>query len=92
MSPPIACARRFEIASPSPVPPGWRAIVIELCSNSWNICEMNSAGRPTPVSVTLIAISQSPPDLPVSGANETQTPMPPVSVNLIAFDSKLSTI
>ena len=59
MSPPMARARRREMASPSPVPPWRRRTASSACSNSENSEGSVSAAMPMPVSSTAMAISRS---------------------------------
>ena len=59
ISPPIARARRREMASPSPVPPWRRRTAASACSNSENRAGSASAAMPMPVSSTAMAMSTS---------------------------------
>ena len=61
MSPPMARARRREIASPSPVPPWRRCTAASACSNSLNSAGSPSAAMPMPVSSTTMARPASSP-------------------------------
>ncbi len=49
-APPMRSTIRREIASPSPVPPCWRAVVPSACSNSSKIASRRSGRTPGPVS------------------------------------------
>jgi hypothetical protein len=52
MRPPISSARRWLIASPSPVPPYLRVVDESACENDWNSRLMPFGVRPMPVSRT----------------------------------------
>ncbi|MNT34829.1 hypothetical protein D3C72_1708290 [compost metagenome] len=51
--PPIALARRWQIASPSPVPPAWGRVRSCTCSKGSNMRACAPAGIPMPVSETV---------------------------------------
>jgi hypothetical protein len=83
ISPPIASTRRFEIASPRPVPPNRRPAPASACSNSSKIRACISGAMPMPVSRMRNAKAPS-------RAGVTATATPPVCVNLIALPMRLS--
>lgn len=82
MSPPSIPASRFEIVSPSPVPPNRRDIEPSACVNGWKSRASCSAVIPMPVSFTANAMR------PARSSAETVTVTPPVCVNLIAFPTR----
>src|SRR5277367_4857451 len=50
--PPIISTNRFEMVSPSPVPPYLRVVVPSACEKASNMCCCFEAGTPMPVSRT----------------------------------------
>ena len=86
--PPMRSARRREIDSPRPVPPCVRAVEAAACTNGSKSASRRSAETPTPVSRT--ARRTSTPAL--LGTADAVTSISPASVNLMAFESRLSRI
>ena len=60
MSPPIICAKRRLITSPSPVPPYLREVEGSACENDWNRRRCCSGVMPIPLSATANSIHGSP--------------------------------
>ncbi len=83
--PPIASARRRQMASPRPMPPCRRVVEVSPWTNASNRSGAVSALTPTPVSSNSM---RTPP--PAATAARTRTL--PVSVKVIAFDSSLRTM
>ena len=67
MVPPISSTSRFEMASPSPVPPNLRVVDPSACENDWNRRLRPSGEMPIPVSLI---------------SNRTVTPSPDVTGQL----------
>ena len=85
-SPPINFASCFEIASPSPVPPYCRVVVVSACSNAWNSLPICSSVKPMPVSLTEKWTSFPPSS---SSCTRARTTISPFSVNFTALLQKL---
>ena len=81
-SPPIRRASCRLMVRPSPVPPNLRVVLLSPCWNGANSCAISSAPMPMPVSRTLILSCG-----PTSAATSSTSPL---SVNLMALDSRLS--
>src|SRR5216117_377545 len=85
MAPPCSSISRRDSASPSPVPSYLRLADASSWENSWNSLAWSSVAMPIPVSVTAIRISEP----PLTGPAATVM-RPPSGVNLMAFESRLS--
>ena len=72
--PPISSTRRFEIASPSPVPPKRRVVEASTWLNEVNSWSIRSGGIPIPVSRTASSTRYEPG--PVSSASTSTTTSP----------------
>ena len=88
--PPIASARRLEIASPSPVPPYLRLVAASAWLNDLNMRPIASAAMPMPVSATAMWSSKSP--LSSGAVLLALSTTLPRSVNLTELLSRLSRI
>ena len=84
--PPISVASRREMARPSPVPPYFRVVDASAWVNAWNSRACCRAVIPTPVSRTANRTRCPSP----SAVAEAVTTTSPSSVNLTAFESRLT--
>ena len=82
--PPINSTICFEIESPSPVPPYSLVVEDSACVNFWKIASCLSRGIPIPVSATEKC------RIPGLSPGTTRIATTPVSVNLMAFDTRFT--
>ena len=88
MSPPNSAARRWLIASPSPVPPKRRVIELSACVNGWKSRPICSASIPMPLSSIEKERMLSTP----RRTHDSRTPTVPLPVNLIALPTRFTRI
>ena len=85
--PPIISTRCAEMVRPSPVPPNRRVVDVSACTNAPKICHCLSSGIPMPVSETM---NRSAACSVVTLSADTSTTTSPVSVNLTALPTRLT--
>ena len=85
----MSVTRRFEMASPNPVPPYFLVVELSACVNDWNKVRWASWDNPIPVSATLKCRVNPPSGF---GVADTWTETLPELVNLMALPIRFKRI